>query len=228
MCGRFTSSLPHDHYHTCDKLCKRGPGHRHDSIVRTLARLAREVSGNVTVEPSSAAGAPDRRRPDIRVELTRQTLLIDVSVSTLSAASVCVRAARIALSCAAARETDKTTRYTRLAESEESVFLPFVVESSARNAATSSTHSPANPNSSASCRSPNSRRRRSVKSRSSCSAATRGCRSKASVAPKPVRSPPARLVTNQWASPYRRGRYDPRRSRVEPRAVCRRLFSPSP
>lgn len=134
-CRSALSTLPHDHYHTCARLRKSGPTHRHDMIVAELASIARTVTPNVTVEPRSTDEARrDNKRPDLHIRLARSELWVDVSVTTPSAPSYQFAAARHTLSSARQRERAKATKYAQFMREDgrsenDGKFVPFVMES---------------------------------------------------------------------------------------------------
>ena len=90
---------------------------RHDLIVRTLAKLFRQVSAVVHVEPRIYGS--ERLRPDLDIIFPDQTLMMDVAITHPAAPS---RHSSTPLAAATVTENAKISKYAKLAATHASSF----------------------------------------------------------------------------------------------------------
>ena len=96
---------------------------RHDLIVRILSRFVQRAGGLCYVEPKFYSG----KRPDVHIYFPSSRTMVDVSVIHPGAKSY-ARRAHVPLYAAHVRETAKSSKYKKVAESESAIFVPFVLE----------------------------------------------------------------------------------------------------
>lgn len=112
------------HFHSCQQQKRTSITARHDLIVRTLAKLFRQVGAVVHIEPRIYGS--ERLRPDMDITFPDRTLMLDVAVTHPASPS---RTSSTPLAAAAYTEKAKYTKYTALAARQAATFLPFVLES---------------------------------------------------------------------------------------------------
>ena len=118
----LTSDL--SHFHSCRLQKRTAITARHDFIVRTLAKLFRQVGAVVHVEPRIYGS--ERLRPDLDITFPDQSLMVDVAVTHPAAPS---RNSTNPLAAAGVAEQAKFAKYQELASKRAATFLPFVLES---------------------------------------------------------------------------------------------------
>ena len=112
------------HFFSCEKLRQTAMTMRHDLIVRILSRFVQRAGGSCYVEPKFYSG----KRPDVHIYFPSSRTMVDVSVIHPAAKSY-ARRAHVPLFAAHTRETAKTSKYRKVAETESAFFVPFVLES---------------------------------------------------------------------------------------------------
>jgi hypothetical protein len=112
------------HFHFCQHQKRTAITARHDLVVRTLAKLFRQVGAVVHIEPRIYGS--ERLRPDMDITFPDRTLMLDVAITHPASPS---RTSSTPLAAAAYTEKAKSTKYAKLAATQAATFLPFVVES---------------------------------------------------------------------------------------------------
>ena len=109
--------------HACPRLRGRTVRFRHDALVQTVARFARDMGAAVTVEDYDMQH-DHGVRPDLTISIGARNALVDVSVThSLSPSLLNVN------NPAVRRERAKTARYEEMAILEDCAFFPFVADS---------------------------------------------------------------------------------------------------
>ena len=112
------------HFHSCRLQKRTAITARHDFVVRTLAKLFRQVGAVVHVEPRIYGS--ERLRPDLDITFPDQSLMVDVAITHPASPS---RTSANPLAAAGIAEQAKIAKYQELASRRASTFLPFVLES---------------------------------------------------------------------------------------------------
>ena len=127
VCGESLAEDP-SHFLGCQRLAPRSVTRRHNSIVHTLARLAREFGVEMHVEPRESRHMVDGkdRHPDLRSY--RLNALVDVAIVHPCARTYVAGAAVVRGSAAKTRERDKHRKYDECAKREGVPFYSFILE----------------------------------------------------------------------------------------------------
>jgi len=125
-CGR-RRAFHNDPWHglSCHLLKRREINWRHNDVVHIVAATTRSLGAFAHIEPSRIDNA--RIRPDLLLRIGRRRIMVDVAVVHPGAPSR-LRAAQRSLGTALQQQRIKHARYDRLARTEHSIFLPFIVE----------------------------------------------------------------------------------------------------
>ena len=122
------------HHQVCQKTKSREATMRHNNVLNTVLRLARDA-GFATAKEEPVRDEHGRKiRPDAIITssiTTHQVLYLDVSVVHPAATSYNNQAASIhkPLCAAAAREKSKHESYDMVARTDHALFVPLVLES---------------------------------------------------------------------------------------------------
>lgn len=111
------------HFHSCRLQKRTSITARHDLVVRTLAKLFKQVGAVVHIEPRVYGS--DRLRPDMEITFPERTMLLDVAICHPTSPS---RTSSTPLKSAADAEKVKITKYAALAAKQAATFQPFVLE----------------------------------------------------------------------------------------------------
>ncbi len=117
--------IENDHLHNCPYLRGSVVTDRHNRLTRTLGVLSREVGMHWWEEPRVHGSKERGERPDAIASAHDGRVMVDLSVINPTARTY--KGGKIGR--AAARETDKRTKYSALAAQMDCDFVPFVVES---------------------------------------------------------------------------------------------------
>jgi len=108
------------HFHSCQQQKRTSITARHDLIVRTLAKLFRQVGAVVHIEPRIYGS--ERLRPDMDITFPDRTLMLDVAITHPASPS---RKSPTPLAAAAIAENAKISKYAKLAAKQAATFQPL-------------------------------------------------------------------------------------------------------